>query len=237
MVTQSRIRRAVMPAALGFALLGGANAWAQQPADQNHDEHHPPGEQAQPAAPAPTPAPRQATPTPAPRQTAPQRREPAAPAPGMGARPGGQVMMMPEADMRRMMQMMQGMHGMMMGGMAGPGAMRPFERVEGQLAFFRTELRVTEAQMPQWNAFADVIRAQAGRLRQAMMQGMGAAGQPATAPQLMERHAAALSAQLDATRAVTAALGPLYAALSDEQKRTADELMAEHLRSMRMRGM
>lgn len=159
--------------------------------------------------------------------------------PGAGMRPGGAqgMMMMPQGDMQRMMQMMQGMHGMMMGGMPGPGAMRHFERIEGQLAFFRTELRINDAQAPQWNAFAEVIRAQAGRLRQAMAQGMAAAGQPATAPHLMERHAAALAAQLEATRAVSAALGPLYASLSDEQKRTADELMAEHLRSMRMRGM
>ena len=33
------------------------------------------------------------------------------------------------------------------------------------------------------------------------------------------------------------AAGPLYAALSDEQKRTADELLAEHLRDMQRRGL
>ena len=40
----------------------------------------------------------------------------------------------------------------------------------------------------------------------------------------------ALSVLTETTRAVAAAMGPLYAALSDEQKRTADELLAEHLR-------
>ncbi len=40
----------------------------------------------------------------------------------------------------------------------------------------------------------------------------------------------------DADRAVAAAMGPLYAALSDEQERTADELLAERLRDMRKRG-
>lgn len=236
MTTQSRIRRAAVPAALGLAMLGSTAAWAQQQPDQDHSEHHPPGDQAQPAAPAPAPSPRQAAPTPTPGQAAPQRREPAAPGPGM--RPGGQQgMMMPQGDMQRMMQMMQAMQGRMMGGMGGPGAMRPFERVEGQLAYFRTELRISEAQMPQWNAFAEVIRAQAARLRQAMTQGMAMGAQPATAPQLMERRMAALTAQLEATRAVSAALGPLYAALSDAQKRAADELLAEHLRDMRMRGM
>jgi hypothetical protein len=36
---------------------------------------------------------------------------------------------------------------------------------------------------------------------------------------------------------MAAATSALYAALSDEQKRLADELMAEHLNDMRMRGL
>lgn len=235
MSTPSRIWRAMMPATFGLILISGATAWAQQQPDPSHDEHHPPGAQGQQGAPSPAPTPRQTAPTPAQRQAAPQRREPAAP--GTGMRPGGQGMMMPEADMRRMMQMMQGMHGMMMGGMAGPGATRPFERVEGQLAYFRTELRITEAQMAQWNAFADVMRSQATRLRQAIAQAMSAEGQPATAPQLLERRLAFLTWQIETTRAAAYAVNRLYAVLSDEQKRLADELMAEHLRDMRSRGM
>ena len=48
----------------------------------------------------------------------------------------------------------------------------------------------------------------------------------------MERRIAALTAQAESMRSVQAAARPLYAALSDEQKRTADALMEEHLRSM-----
>jgi len=66
---------------------------------------------------------------------------------------------------------------------------------------------------------------------------MPAAGQPATAPQQLERRTALLAAQLEATRAVAEAAAPLYAALSDEQKRIADALMAEHLRDMRRGGL
>ena len=121
--------------------------------------------------------------------------------------------------------------------MAAQGAMRPLQRVEGQLAYFRTELRITEAQAPQWNAFADTVRAAADRLRQAMAQDTSASGQALTAPALLERRIASLSLQLETTKAVVAAAGPLYAALSDEQKRTADELMAEHLRDMRRAGL
>jgi hypothetical protein len=50
----------------------------------------------------------------------------------------------------------------------------------------------------------------------------------------MERRIAFLSAHLEAMRAVAAAAAPLYGALSEEQRRTADELMAEHFRAMRM---
>lgn len=36
---------------------------------------------------------------------------------------------------------------------------RAYERVEGQLAYIKTELRITAAQEPQWNVFANVFRA------------------------------------------------------------------------------
>jgi hypothetical protein len=74
-------------------------------------------------------------------------------------------------DMGQMMQMMERMMAMRQGGMS-PGTMRAFDRIEGQLAYLRTALRVTDAQMPQWNAFADAVRAQSGRLRQAYAQAM-----------------------------------------------------------------
>jgi cell pole-organizing protein PopZ len=126
-------------------------------------------------------------------------------------------------DMGRMMQQM------MQSRMAA-ASMQPFRRIEGQLAFFRAELRITDGQIPQWNAFADAVRAQSDRLRQAM----GGTTGPGTAPQQMERRIALLSAHLEAMRAVSAAATPFYAALSGEQRRTADELIAEHLRGMRM---
>jgi hypothetical protein len=122
------------------------------------------------------------------------------------------------------------------GGAMGPDALRHFERVDAHLAYVRTALRVTDAQAPQWNAFAEAARAAAERLRQAYAQAMQPGAQPATAPAQMERHMALLSARLEAMRAVATAAGPLYAALTEEQKRTADALMTEHFRDMRRRG-
>lgn len=211
----TRHRGTTVGATLALALSLAGAAMAQPPAQggDDHAAHHPAGDQTAQAAPQPAPA-----------------------APGMG-RPGG--MMMP-GGMGQMMPMMQGR----MGGPAGPmgagmpgmrrGGMAHLDRIEGRLAFVRAELRITDAQAPQWNAFADVVRAQARRLREALASAMQGADQPATAPQITERRIALLAAQLEAMRAVSAALGPFHAALSDEQKRIADELMAEHVRGMPM---
>jgi hypothetical protein len=98
------------------------------------------------------------------------------------------------------------------------------------------ELKITDAQAPQWNAFADALRANVGRLRRAMMNGTEAQG-AVTAPEQIERRIGLLTELRDTTQAMLAVAKPLYAALSDEQKKVADELVAEHLVTMRARGM
>jgi hypothetical protein len=192
------------------ASLGAANAQTAQSA-QEHDAHHP-ADQAAPQAQAPAP-------------TTGQR--PAGAAPGMMGGDMGQMM-------GRMQQMMQG--GMMPMGM-GPGGRQPFRHIEGQLAFFKTELHITDAQLPQWNALADVIRANARRLQETMTPPAQGSSGVSALPDQLERHAAQLAAMLDATKAVQGAAKPLYAVLTDDQKKIADELMADHMRSMRMRGL
>jgi len=77
-----------------------------------------------------------------------------------GMMPGGGGMM----DMMRMMRGEDGMSGMpMMAAMAG--------HVEGRLAFLKTELKITDAQLPLWNAVGDAIRANAKGMG-AMAEGM-----------------------------------------------------------------
>jgi hypothetical protein len=132
---------------------------------------------------------------------------------------GGGSMM--AGDMPRMMQMMCGsmaMHTEM--GLAG---MMPLRHVEGQIAFYKAELRITDSQAPQWNAFADVMRGQA-----ATGQAQGPS-QSATAsvPDMIEHRIAALSARVEAMKTMLAAFKPLYAVLSDDQRKTADALLLE----------
>jgi hypothetical protein len=198
--------RITVAALLTMGLVGAvlAQAPAPAPAGEDHGAHHPEGTQ-----PLPPPAP------------VPQRQGPGT-GMGMGG-PGGTA----GGDMGRMMQMM-------MQERRASAATQPFRRIEGQLAYFRAELRITEAQTPQWNAFADAVRAQSQQLAAATQVAMAGGSGPAPAPEQMQRQVAFLTAQLEAMRAVSAAAGPLYAVLSVEQRRTADELMAEHFRAMRI---
>ncbi len=161
---------------------------------------------------------------------------PAAPTPS----PGGANGAMPMRDMGKMMGGDMGrvtsmMHGAMM--QAGDGmAMMGFDHVEGRIAFYKAELAITDAQLPQWNAFADALRGSTKGMRSAMTS-MMQAGMPATAPARMDAMVQMMSARLDAMKATLAAAKPLYAVLSDDQKKTADELMAEHPMGMRTWGM
>jgi hypothetical protein len=94
---------------------------------------------------------------------------------GMGQGMMGQGMMGPgmmgQGGMMPMMGMMghggAGMGpGMGMGAMGGPsatGAPAMVERIEGRIAFVRAELKITEAQLPAWNAFAGALQANAAK--------------------------------------------------------------------------
>lgn len=219
MSTNNRLATTATIAALAIGLaLGGATAARAQPA-QEHEAHHPGGSTAQ-ATPAPTPMPGPAQQRGMPGMMGGQGMQMQG-APGAGQQGGMSGMM---GDMGRMMDMMHRQ-------MAAQHTMRAFERIEGMLAFYRTELRIADAQQPQWNAFADAVRAAAGTLKQAVTRAMQESG-PLAAPEQMERRIALLTAETEAMRTVQAAARPLYAALSEEQKRTADTLMAEHLRGM-----
>lgn len=111
---------------------------------------------------------------------------------------------------------------------AGRGMMcRAYERVDGQLAYIKTELRITAAQEPQWGVFANVFRGNKEkqhhncRVAQEQSRSMMAA----SLPESIKIKEDQLSEQLEALRVLDAALQPLYASLSKEQKKTADEIL------------
>jgi hypothetical protein len=135
----------------------------------------------------------------------------AMPGGSMESGPGG----MPMTGMMRTMMGQEGM-GRMMAVMA--------ERVEGRLAFLKTELKITEPQLPLWNAVADAMRASAKSMSDIASGTMGAS-QPGTLPDKLAMREKMMAAHLDALRKFKAAVEPLYAALNDEQKKTADDLL------------
>jgi hypothetical protein len=177
------------------------------------DDAHHPGGAAQGTPPATAPA------------------TPQAGAPASGMMGGG---MMGADHMSQMMGMMQMMHGMGAAGasaMAMPG-MDMADRVEGRIAFLRAELKITDAQSQAWNGFAEALRHAAH-----VLQSSRAKAAAATAPsptQRLEQQEQWYAARLDGIRALKAPVAQLYAALSDEQKKTADQLLPPHLGMMPM---
>jgi hypothetical protein len=129
---------------------------------------------------------------------------------------------------------MLGAGGGGMEGMGGMGGMATIDRVEGRIAFLRTELKITDTQTGAWNAFADALRANAkklGEVRGSMMAQMNTA-QPA--PDRLGLQEQWLAARLEGTRAIRAAATALYGVLADDQKKTADEILAPHMGMMAM---
>lgn len=123
----------------------------------------------------------------------------------------------------------QNMPSAMAPGMLGQGAMmcRTDEHVDGELAYLKTVLKITDAQGPQWNVFAETFRADREKRASLCRDVMQQAREMKSANLLdaLTMVEGQLSERLDSLRAIKAALQPLYATLSKEQKKTADEVM------------
>jgi len=118
----------------------------------------------------------------------------------------------------------------------------PSERAEARLAYLKTALKITDAQQPQWDAFADMLRKQAREADQRVQAlrteaaGREKGAQP-TAIERMERGQARLAAASARLNETLSAAKPLYAALSAEQQKIADELLTPRRHGMsRHRG-
>jgi len=135
----------------------------------------------------------------------------------------------------------------------GPGAQReargrhfrmPSERVEARLAYVRTALKITDAQQPQWENFANVMRKHARAMDQRLQErharfeaARGARGEGSqgarrpdgrnvTAIDRLERTQQRMAERSARLSEVITVAKPLYAALSPEQKQIADGMLA-----------
>jgi hypothetical protein len=117
-----------------------------------------------------------------------------------------------------------GMQGMMGQGM-GPGMMMGSgPMMEGRLAYLKAELAITDAQASAWDGYVSAVRA-----RQTAMQDVHAdmikAMQSGSALERMDARIKAMETMVDSLKALKPATETLYAVLSDEQKKEADQLL------------
>jgi len=127
---------------------------------------------------------------------------------------------MGEVDIRKMnrltlvMPMMRGLLGVM-----------PVDHVEGRIAYRKADLAITDAQLPEWDAFAAALRVDAKAMQDAIVRIMNTGG-PSTAPARGEAMLELMTTRLEGMRAVVEAERLLYHVLSAEQRQTIDNLMA-----------
>ncbi len=137
-------------------------------------------------------------------------------------------------------------HGMMDGwGWGGPmmgyGPDAMLDRIDGRLAYMKTELKITEAQTAAWDELAGVIRDTA-ETHNAMMRGMMKdmrSGEflKKPLPERLTLQQTHMEARLEQIKSVKSAVDKLYAVLNDDQKKTADEIVLPSMGMGMGRGM
>jgi opacity protein-like surface antigen len=118
--------------------------------------------------------------------------------------------------------------GMMQGGMMGHGVMakdmmhsRPM--MEAHIAYIKADLDITDAQMDEWNAYADAVRKRHAAMESVWADMMKAKG--GTAVERLDARITSLEARLESLKAMKPATEGLYAVLTDAQKEKADKLL------------
>jgi hypothetical protein len=110
----------------------------------------------------------------------------------------------------------------------------PSERVEPMLAYAKASLKITAQQEAAWNAVADVVRKHAKahdedvKKMRANFEAARDAKTPPTPPngiEMLQRQQQRLTQRAKELDELLTAAKPLYASLSDEQKKAADRLL------------
>jgi hypothetical protein len=115
-----------------------------------------------------------------------------------------------------------------MGGMMRQMLCGVTEHVEGRLAYLKAELKLTDQQQAAWNTFAEAYRATTQKTAK-VCAAMDAAGPDHSMHQgvlghlaMMDHH---MSDHLDSVRGLKGALEPLFAILTEDQKKIADHAL------------
>ena len=104
-----------------------------------------------------------------------------------------------------------------------PPPSTPEAAADARLNALQAQLHITDAQMPQWKAFAQAMR-QNATSTDALFRQRAQSVTNMSALDNMKSYAQIARAYADSTQALAEAFEPLYIALNDQQKRTIDSL-------------
>ena len=107
-------------------------------------------------------------------------------------------------------------------------AFDPGRHIEGRIAYIKTELKITDAQQPLFDAVANAMRDNAKAMHDTFQSLRGDRSQPQTALSRMEARAKLAQLRADGEAKMLAAFRPLYQALSPDQQKSADEMFEHH---------
>ena len=152
---------------------------------------------------------------------------------GQGAGQGMGPGMMGQGMMGRGMmgsgQMGQGYGRGMMGGCGMMGSGGDYGTyLDGRIAFLKAELKITADQETAWSEYADAMRTNSQTMvsmRGTMMQMFRNGGQDRSVVDMLDFRIEAMKARLETLQELKPATEKLYNALSDEQKKTADDIL------------
>jgi hypothetical protein len=104
----------------------------------------------------------------------------------------------------------------------------PGRHIEGRIAFLKAELKITDAQAPQFERVAQAMRENVKDMAKLHEQRHADRDKPKTAVERLEMQVKFGELHTQHEQRFLAAFKPLYDSLSDDQKKAADELMGGH---------
>jgi hypothetical protein len=119
---------------------------------------------------------------------------------------------------------MMGSGGHDMGKGMRHGMMHSVPMMEARLAYIKADLEITEAQMPAWDAYAEAVRARHGAM-DGVHADMMKAKKNGSVVERMDARIKAMESMVDSLKALKPATEALYAVLTDDQKKKADQLL------------
>ena len=104
------------------------------------------------------------------------------------------------------------------------GMMHSVPMMEARLAYIKADLEITDAQTAAWDAYANAVRARHTTM-ESMHADMMEAKDSGSALARLDARIEAMQSMVDGLKTLKPATEALYAALTDEQKKKADQLL------------